>query len=559
MSAPPVTGTLLERWGPQEEWVLPIQLQRQAMKLGDRPFLQVRDGRAESFAELYESARATAARLLTLGIAPGETVLTMAPTGLEAIHAWLGANVLGAIDVPLNTAWRRQPLVHAINVSRARVMLIDRCFLDRLCEVEEDLTSLEVVATLGEGPPSAAPQRLRTVHFPDVAADAALPSSGPRFRDLASVVFTSGTSGPAKGVLLAHAQAYASARESLEGLRITADDVFYCFHPLFHVGPKFYATYAALIAGARVVLDTEFEPTTLIDRLRRFGGTLTIGHGPMLEQIYAQPERPDDADNPLRAFMAAPLPKAIAVDFERRFATRGIEVYGMTEITTTMWRPYDEELRVGSCGPPLDEIFEVRIVDQDDRELPRGEVGEITVRAKLPWVLMQGYLGDPAATLETTRNQWLHTGDDAYMDADGWVYYMDRAKDRIRRRAENISSYDIEAGAGHHPQVLECAAVGVPSEYEADDDIKLCVVADGELDPLSLLEHLVADLPHHMVPRYIEFLPEMPRTPTNKIRKQLLRDLGVTDATWDRKAANVSIREIANAQQAQRASSKGPQ
>jgi crotonobetaine/carnitine-CoA ligase len=474
----------------------------------------------------------------------------MSPTCLEAVHAWFGASILGAVDVTLNTAYRGQTLSHGVNLSGARLIVLDTELLRKLREVEGDLESLEVVATIGEPREVPAFERLKVVSLDEVEPVAELPEvEGPTYRDLASVVYTSGTSGPAKGVLISHAQAYASGREAADGFRMTSDDVFYCFHPLFHVAPKFYAVYASLLCGARVVLDRRFEASTWLGRVRSYGATLTIAHGPMIEQIAAEPQRPDDADNPLRAFMAAPFPAAIAEEFEARFDARGLEVYGMTEITTVTWRPLDEPLRLGSCGKVLDDVFDVRVVDENDEELPPGEVGEIVVRSKHPWTLMAGYLSMPEQTIAAWRNLWFHTGDAAYFDEDGWMYYVDRARDRIRRRAENISSYDVEVGATSHPGVLEAAAVGVASAYEADDEIKLYVVAASELEPLELLEHLVAHLPHYMVPRYIEFVSELPRTPTNKVRKTYLRELGVTEATWDRKTAAVSIREIARAQE----------
>jgi crotonobetaine/carnitine-CoA ligase len=260
--------------------------------------------------------------------------------------------------------------------------------------------------------------------------------------------------------------------------------------------------------------------------------------------IHATPERPDDADNPLRVVLAAPFPSAIAEDFERRFGMRGVETWGMTEVTVAVWQSADEPLRVGSCGRPVDRLFDIRIVDPDtDEPLPAGQVGEITVTPKHPWVMMQGYLAMPDKTVEAWRNLQFHTGDAGFFDDDGYLHFVDRGKDRIRRRAENISSYDIEAAAGSHPAVTEAAAVGVPSAYDGDDDVKLCVVAPGGVDPVELFEHLVRNLPHHMVPMYIEQLDSLPRTPTNKVQKQPLRDAGITSSTWDRKAAGMSVRE----------------
>src|SRR6202041_3467787 len=263
------------------------------------------------------------------------------------------------------------------------------------------------------------------------------------------------------------------------GLRITDRDVFYCFHPMFHM-TRFGSVYVALLAGCPVVLDRRFDPAGFLDRARRYRATATIGHGPMLEAIYRQPERPDDADNPLRTILTAPLPARIAGDFERRFGVRAIDTWGMTEVTCATMRPYQEPLRPGSCGPPRDDLLEVRIVDpQTDEVLPAGQVGEITVRPREPWVVMQGYLGMPGQTVAAWRNFRFHSGDFGYLTPDGYLYFAERSGDRIRRRA----------------------------------------------------------LPHYMVPRYVEVLPELPRSATNKIQRQVLRASGAGPGVWDRAAA----------------------
>jgi crotonobetaine/carnitine-CoA ligase len=345
---------------------------------------------------------------------------------------------------------------------------------------------------------------------------------------------------------MTHAQTYAIAQEIVDGLRVTGQDIFYCFHPMFHM-TRFGSVYTALLAGCPVVLDRRFDPAAFLDRARRYGATATIGHGPMLEAIYRQPERPDDADNPLRTILTAPLPARIAADFERRFGVRAIDTWGMTEVTCVTMRPYQAPLRPGSCGRPRDDLLEVRIVDPEtDEVLPAGQVGEITVRPREPWVVMQGYLGMPGLTVAAWRNFRFHSGDFGYLTEDGYLYFAERSADRIRRRAENVSAYDIESAAVSHPRVQDCAAVGVASQFESDDDIKLCVVpaAGPPPDEADLIRHLVQALPHYMVPRYIEVLPELPRTPTGKIQRQVLRASGTGPGVWDRAAAGLSVRAL---------------
>ena len=535
-------------WAAAKDRVLPGLLRRRAGERPDSEFLRIEDGPAETFGQVLAAAERIAGQLAGLGVSRGDLVPLLAETSAPSVHAWLGVNLAGAADVPLNTGYRGASLAHAVRLSRARLMIAEASFLPRIAEIAADLPALRTVVLLGDGgaPDPAGAAGLRVV--PLAAADTGpVPDlAGVTCRDTASVLFTSGTTGPAKGVIMTHAQTYAIAQEIVEGLRVTERDIFYCFHPMFHM-TRFGSVYTALLAGCPVVLDRRFDPAAFLDRARRYGATATIGHGPMLEAIYRQPERPDDADNPLRTILTAPLPAKIAEHFERRFGVRAIDTWGMTEVTCVTMRPYQAPLRPGSCGRPRDDLLEVRIVDPEtDEVLPAGQVGEITVRPREPWVVMQGYLGMPDLTVAAWRNSRFHSGDFGYLTRDGYLYFAERSGDRIRRRAENVSAYDIESAAASYPRVQDCAAVGVASDFEGDDDIKLCVVpAPGPaLDEAALIRHLVQALPHHMVPRYVEVLPALPRTPTGKIQRQVLRGSGAGPGVWDRVAAGVSVRAL---------------
>lgn len=534
----------IAHWGALETWTLPSHLERQASERRDEPFLQKDNAAPLTYGEMFMRTRDMAARLSSLGVEFGDRVVNMVPNSIEAVLAWFGTNWLGAVDVPLNTGYVGHTIVHGVNLSEARVMVIHPSFLARVAEVEDELETLTTLVTTEPVERTVPFRRLRVVALDDVAPAPESQRREPTYRDVSSVVLTSGTTGPAKGAIITHAHAYSYAYLEVDGFEMTDRDVFLCVHPLFHVGGKGAIT-ASLLAGGRVVMTDGFKPEMWIDDVRRYGATLTIGHGPMLQMVYAQPERDDDADTDLRAFMAAPFPTAIAEDFERRFGAKGVEVYGMTEVSTPTWQPMDEPLRLGSCGKPRDALFEVLVVDpESDMPVEPGEIGEITIRPKLPWILMQGYLSVPEDTVHAWRNFRFHTADAGYFDDDGYLYFTDRMKDRIRRRAENISSYEIEVAAGYFPGVKECAVVGVRSEYDADDDIMLFVVASQPLDFVALTEHLVRRLPHYMVPRYISQIEALPRTPTNKVRKQALRDLEKESSAWDRQAEGISVRAL---------------
>lgn len=539
---------------PITEWSYDRVLKWRAETTPQRPFICFEDGAYQTYGELWQSVCRLANGLSHAGVKPGDRVAILATNSLTAVHAWLAINVLGAADGPINPAFRGQPLVHALTMLGASIVVADHALLPAIRDVESELPNLAQAFHIGDA------RNLRdTPEFGRISVSplqAVLTGDGSwspapvRFDQISSVLMTSGTSGPSKGVMVSHAQAILIARNSVEGMRVTDADTFYVAHPIFHMSPRYCAITAAMLVGARVWLDAGFKADRWLARVRRSAATVTIGHGPLLEMIYAQPEQADDADNGLTRLGTSPFPRHIAAAFEQRFGLKGIETWGMTEVGIPCWHPFDEPLRLGSCGKILSEWFDVQVVDPEtDLALPAGETGELVVRSKYPATLMQGYLGRPDATADAWRNLWFHSGDSGYIDPDGWVYFVDRLKDRIRRRAENISSYDIECAAQAFAGVAEAAAIGIPSEFAGDDDVKLCIVTmpGAQITPEALIGHLATALPHHMVPRYIEIIAELPRTPTKKVQKALLRKAGVTAATWDRKQTGIVLRQIAGA------------
>lgn len=513
-------------------------------------FLRVVDGPEIRYGEISALAHRLAGGLQALGFGRGDRVMSMLPNGLEAIAIWLGCGVGGTVEVCLNHAHRGKPLIHAINASAARLLVLDAASLPALADIRDSLLHLTHLVVVGDF--SELPQGLGeglTVLPWQALADAAPLSEGPPLsgKDIAAILYTSGTTGPAKPVLLTHAQNYLTACGTRDCLSLTSGDISYCFHPMFHMAGKFMAAYGTLLAGATLVLDRKFIPEQWVARARRYGATVGYGHGPMLEMIHAVPPAADDADHIMTRVLAAPFPHRIARDFEKRFGVRGLECWGMTEIGIVTWPDLERAAPAGSCGRVDREHFDLRIVDPEtDEEVPVGEAGEIVVRPNRPWVLFQGYLGMADAMVDAWRNGWFHTGDTGRLDADGNLFFIDRVKDKIRRRAENIASYDIESAANAHPAILEAAAVGIASEFEGDDDIKLTIVLrnGSHVEPGDLIAFLAGELPHFMVPRYIERREALPRSPTNKIQKADLRASGAGRDVWDRKAAGLSLKDI---------------
>lgn len=536
---------------PSRNKQLPDVLRERAQTSGQKPFLQMVGGDALSYKEVYDYASTIAGGVAALGIAKGECVVIMADNTIESVCTWLGITLAGAVEVAINTGYKAQSLQHALQNSQARVMFIEPGLLPRIQEIQESLTYLDTVVVLPSPEPFDQPafEKICVTSFRDVlGASKGIPERTVSESDLASVVYTSGTTGPAKGVMMPHGHITMFAHLGLEGVRLNEDDVWYCFIPLFHVAGKFIAIYGSMIAGGKVILDTRFSAETWLQTIREYGVTVALAHGPLVEMVYKMPRLSDDAENPMTRLIASPFPGKIAADFEKRFGLRGIETWGMTEVAVPVWQPFEEETRIGSCGLARTDHFDFRVVDPDtDIEMPRGEIGEFVLRPKQPWTIAQGYLRMPEATIGAWRNLWFHSGDLGYITEEGYVYFVDRAKERIRRRAENISSYDIESAALTHEDIAACAAVGVPSDFAGDDDVMLYAVpkSGADLNHSDLLKYLATRLPHFMVPRYITFVEDLPRTPTGKPQKSLLRDAGVTESTWDRTAAGVSLRDLA--------------
>jgi len=535
---------------PLSEWSLDRVMEWRAGRSGKAPFLSFRNGAELTFEEAWSQALDLAYFLEQAGVRPGDRVSTLGRNSPQAVLVWFAINLLGAADAPVNPAFVGAPLANAVNLVEAEIVVADAALLPALQSCAGELVHARRVLAYAMNEPPASKEGhkpVRSIEVPAPGRPAHWRAPGAAHQDLCSILFTSGTTGLAKGAMITHAQAFLTGMHAVDGMRVVEGDRFYCAHPLFHMSPRFCAIYAALLTGVHVSLDERFEASRWIDRIRETRATVTIGHGALLEMIHAEPERDDDADTQLTRIGTSPFPKHIAVDFERRFGVKGIETWGMTEVNIPCWHPYDEPLRAGSCGKVLHDWYELKVVNpHSDEEMSPGEVGELVVRPKFPWTLSPGYYGNPQATVAAWRNLWFHSGDSGYIDEDGWVYCVGRLGDRIRRRAENISSYDIEAAAKGHPAVLECAAVGVPSEFASDDDVKLCLVlrAGADLQPEVMVAFLAQKLPHHMVPRYVEFLTALPRTPTQKVMKSRLRASGY-EGVWDRRAAGIALRDLA--------------
>lgn len=515
-------------------------LAQRAARDPDRPYLMC-DGAVLTYGAVDEQAARIDAGLRALGVAPGDRVCLMLPNGIQFVLAWLAVVRSGAIAVPINTAYRGDLLAYVLNHSGASLAIVGEEWLERFAALESRLEHLRHVVTVAAAE-RAGGAALRMPTSPFATLLRATPAPLPDVDDIAaaSIMYTSGTTGPSKGATLCHRGLLAFAANHVRHCGVTREDVCYTCLPLFHAIALALTTVGALLAGARVAIGRRFSASTFWDEIRDSGATYASITGSIAQILHKQPHGPRDTDHRLRVVYAIPAPAAIYEDFERRFGTRFIEAYGATDGQIPIYMPLDAP-RIGACGRVIPG-FDLRIVDDRDDPVPAGRVGEIVYRSHDPYTMMLGYYRNPEATLEAWRNFWFHSGDLGFLDDDGYLHFVDRTKDSIRRRGENISSYEVEKVVNDHPAVLESAAVAVPAEL-GEDELKIVVVVrpGDTLGPEALLGWCEPRLPYFMVPRYVEFAETLPKTPNEKVQKYRLRETGVAKA-WDRERAGYRVK-----------------
>lgn len=539
---------------PREMWVLPRILEHQARERADRPCLSWTDeGTPMTFAEVNAAVNRIAHGLGAAGVGKGDHVVLYMPNRLDFVLTWWALTKIGAIEVPVGEMQMGDFLRHQLNVSSAETIITVPQLMDRVAEVAGGVPALRNCYVLDD-PAPADVAGLAVRPYADLISDNdANPDVEVRPDDVAAILYTSGTTGPSKGVIMPHSQFYFFAEEDLRLVGLTDQDVYMTGFPFFHGNAQFLTIYPCLIAGAHCVLYPKFSASDYFGRARRSGATVANLIGATMAFIAATPPRPDDRDHKLRTIYAAPLAFELRDKFDERFGKiEYVDGFGQTEISNIFQTPRGARRPEGASGVLMDQWFEVRIANPEtDEPVPEGEVGELLIRHKHPGTISNGYMGMPEKTLETWRNLWFHTGDAMRRDAEGWYYFVDRVKDALRRRGENISSFEVESVVRTHPQVAECAVIGVKAdEAGGEDEVKACVIlADGvaALDYADVIAWCEARMPGFMVPRYLEVMPSFPQTPSEKVQKKKLREIGVTAATWDRQAQDAVSPERARA------------
>lgn len=499
----------------------------QAKKHKDKIAIEFINGSVWTFADCETHARVAAARLKAIGINAAENVAVMVDSPEAFCRYWLGLNFIGATMVAINTSMRGATLKHQLVVSNCRFVISDQQNTEACRHTQHPATIMSTVEL----------DNITDQLFP---LEQIVKGNN---HDLSCVMFTSGTSGPSKGVLMPQAHCMLFAVGTIDNYKLTPDDIFYICLPLFHANGLFMQLQACLAIGCKAVIRQKFSASKWLDDIRNFKITHTNTLGAVAAFIVAQPATPKDKDHQLKVIGAAPLPAVAEDAFRNRYGIPSVvPLYGMTEVNIPLYGKLDESAP-GTCGHVYDKYFEVEIRDPEtDESIADGDPGEIMVRPKLANGFMSGYVGMPEETVKSWRNFWFHTGDAGYRNRSGQFVFVDRIKDCIRKRGENISSYEVEQAFLNIEEIAEVAAYAVPADggEGMEDEVMITVLLkEGKTSNKTpnidqWIERAKQDLPAFALPRYIRVQDQLPKTQTGKIRKVVLREEGVTTDTVDR-------------------------
>lgn len=526
------------RFPGRDECVLRDVLERHAREHPEKTWVRFDDDVQWSYAEMLHRTRRAAAGLQSIGVRQGDHVLIWLPNGKDALLTWFAVNYVGAVAVPINTAYKGNLLAHALAMSDATVAVVHTSLLPRLHDV--DTATLARVVLVGEVPEAGAASGLEFLPAgPILESTAELHDLERPIEpwDTRLILFTSGTTGPSKAVLSSYVHAHQMFGPTTLTM-IDSSDRWMINSPLFHVGGT-GLTMSMLLSGGSIALVDGFSASQFWAQVRRTGSTIVFLLGVMANFIKSQPASPSDREHPVRTVFITPMVDD-PVGFHERFGADVYGIYNMSEISTPLITPANP-VDSSSCGR-LRPGAEVRLVDENDIEVPIGEMGEFSVRTDIPWAITSGYHKMPEKTARAWRNGWFHTGDAGRRNAAGDYYFVDRLDDTIRRRGENISSLEVETDIVGHPAVLEAAVVPVPSEHSEDEVLAVVALSDpAGFDEAEFIRHLADRMPYFMVPRYVRVVEALPKTPTQKVLKHILRAEGLTSDTWDREAHGIRV------------------
>ncbi len=510
----------------------------------DGPYLDF-EGDAYSARDIDEAANRLAEVLAGLGVQHGDRIATLLDNRAEQVISFFAALKLGAVQVPINTAYKGEFLRHQLADSGATVLAVQGDYASRVVEVAGEGTP-DLAHCIVAGRPDAVIDIVPTLDWDDALRNASgAPPADVEVRpgDLACFIYTAGTTGPSKGCMLSQNYIVSLADQIARAWDRQPDDVVLTPLPLFHFNAISVCVVGTLLIGGRASVAHRFSVSRFWPEVRRTGATIVSMLGSLAILLANADDHPDAQDHPMRLCAAAPMPPDIDAVWRERFHCKTFSGgYGLTEASLISMLDAGVENKPGAAGKPNREEFDVRLVDDDDVEVATGTVGEIVCRPTGPNLMFAGYWNRPADTLAALRNLWFHTGDLGLIDADGFLYFVDRKKDALRRRGENISSFEMEKTLHGHPAIRDVAVHAVPSDVGEDDVKVTAVLQDGsDLTEEALCRWVAERVPYFAIPRYIEFRADLPRNPVGRVLKYELRDEGATPGTWDREAAGVTF------------------
>jgi crotonobetaine/carnitine-CoA ligase len=519
-----------------------------AARNGSKPLVRWQ-GSDWSYEDIHRMTNRYANGFARAGIRKGTHVALILGNSVEYFGVIWGLGKLGAVSVPLNTAAKGELLRYFIEQSGSEWVIYDEEWEERLVEILPSLKKVKGCLRFGRGGAqrqgiARQGRDLIDLKTLESETDDDLDPSRVTYRDPHLIMYTSGTTGPSKGVYLPHSQGHAVGRILAREYGYREDDVLYTCLPLFHGNAFNYTCYPALWADATIAVSPRFSASRFWSDIRQTGATQFNALGAMISLLLKQPESPEDRNHKVRQCMALPLSRETYRAFRDRYGIEITSLYAMTEtFPSTLFVPGDPEAKGASAGK-VSSYADLQILDENDIPLPAGQTGEICVRPREPWIMMLGYYDMPDATAGAMRNMWMHSGDRGYLDEDGYLYFVDRTKETIRRRGENISAYEVEMLVARHADVREVAAVPVASDLSEDDVMVFVVLREGSsLTHAELIRHCVANMAYFMVPRYVHFVMEIPKTSSEKIEKYKLKKWAAEHkaALWDREKEGITI------------------
>jgi carnitine-CoA ligase len=486
---------------------------------GDRAAVRFTN-RTLSYAALDHESDRIAAGLAAAGIGAGDRVAALLFNTPEFPVLWAALAKRRAVLVPLNTALKGEILRYELADSAPKGIIVDARLWEPYSGVREALNLAEEwIVPGGDAPAPKGPRE-----WNELASSGDVDGTPPQPWDPTAILYTSGTTGPPKGAIIPHEKPIVTAREIGARSRLTSESILFSALPLFHCNAQEMTLLTALLHNLTAAFDERFSASRFWENAATMRATHVSLLIAMINVLYKQPAKETDQRHTVRTALTAGTTRQIWPDFERRFGLTIIELYGMTECgCTTLMNPPDA-IRIGSIGTPLG-FIEAQVVDDNDAPVPPGTRGELIVRPRQPFTMFLGYHAKPEKTVEAWRNLWFHTGDYVTRDAEGYYYFVDRKKDVIRRRGENLAPYDVESVLNRHPSVFESVVVGVKSPL-GEEDVKAFVQLKPGVPPdaRALFTYCVENLPFFMVPQYLEFVEEIPKTANQKAQRYVLRE-----------------------------------